>query len=115
MLLVPVVITLGLMTAKATRRGQQHGDAATASPPMPWFVLGFVALVLVNSLVSIPPAPHHVLVGLTTFLLSVALAAMGLETDIRKLAAKGLRPALLGFAAFLFIATFSLTLIKMIG
>ena len=34
---------------------------------------------------------------------------------IRKLAAKGLRPALLGFAAFLFIATFSLTLIKMTG
>jgi uncharacterized integral membrane protein (TIGR00698 family) len=115
MLLAPVVITLGLMAAKTTRRGQQHGDAATASPSMPWFVLGFVALVLVNSVVSIPPAPHRILVGLTTFLLSVALAAMGLETDIRKLAAKGLRPALLGFAAFLFIATFSLTLIKMTG
>jgi uncharacterized membrane protein YadS len=42
----------------------------------------------------------------------MALAAMGLETDIRKLARKGLKPLLLGAAAWLFIAGFSLTLIK---
>ncbi len=52
-------------------------------------------------------------VTLTTFLLSMALAAMGLETDIRKLRAKGLRPLLLGLASFLFIASFSLALVKM--
>jgi uncharacterized membrane protein YadS len=32
---------------------------------------------------------------MTAFGLSVALAAMGLETDVRKLPAKGLRPFLL--------------------
>ena len=46
---------------------------------------------------------------------SLELAAMGLETSISKLAAKGFRPALLGAFAFLFIATFSLTLIKWMG
>jgi uncharacterized membrane protein YadS len=54
-------------------------------------------------------------VAATTLLLSVALSAMGLETSLGKLAAKGLRPALLGAFAFLFIATFSLTLIKLTG
>jgi uncharacterized membrane protein YadS len=49
------------------------------------------------------------------FLLTTALAAMGLETDISKLYAEGLRPAILGALAFLFIATFSLTLIKFAG
>lgn len=49
----------------------------------------------------------------TTFLLSMALAAMGLETDLRKLRAKGVRPFLLGLASFLFIASFSLMLVKM--
>jgi uncharacterized membrane protein YadS len=44
----------------------------------------------------------------------VALAAMGLETDIRKLTARGIRPALLGALAFLFIASFSLVLIKLL-
>ena len=113
--LVSMVIALGLMTARRAPRGPAGSAAPTARPPMPWFVLGFVGLVIVNSLVTVPPAPHRLLVGLTTFLLSVALAAMGLETDIRKLAAKGLRPALLGLAAFLFIAAFSLALVKFAG
>ena len=82
---------------------------------MPWFVLGFVALVGFNSLITIPAANKIWIASATTFLLSVALAAMGLETDIRKLTAKGVRPALLGALAFLFIASFSLALIKLIG
>jgi hypothetical protein len=40
---------------------------------------------------------------------------MGLETDISKLYAKGLRPAILGAVAFLFIATLCLLLIKLTG
>ena len=63
---------------------------------MPWFVLGFVALVAVNSLIVIPAAPKAAIAAVTTFLLSVALAAMGLETDLNKLAARGMRPAALG-------------------
>ena len=82
---------------------------------MPWFVLGFVAVVGLNSLIAIPAADRASIAAFTTFLLSVALAAMGLETDIRKLTARGIRPALLGALAFLFIASFSLMLIKLFG
>jgi uncharacterized integral membrane protein (TIGR00698 family) len=111
MLLAPVVITLGLMA----RGSNTNANASSARPPMPWFVLGFVALVGVNSLITIPAEAKIWIVAVTTFLLTVALAAMGLETDIRKLLAKGIRPALLGALAFLFIASFSLGLIKLIG
>ena len=48
------------------------------------------------------------------FLLTVALAAMGLETDIRKLRARGLRPLALGAGAWLFISGFSLALIELV-
>jgi uncharacterized integral membrane protein (TIGR00698 family) len=110
MLLAPVVITLGL-----TARGSSKSDVSSPRPPMPWFVLGFIALVGINSLIAIPADAKIWIVAVTTFLLTVALAAMGLETDIRKLLAKGIRPALLGALAFLFIASFSLLLIKLIG
>ena len=113
MLLAPMVIALGLMANRSNSNA--NTDAGSARPPMPWFVLGFVALVGVNSVVAIPPEAKVWIVAITTFLLSVALAAMGLETDIGKLAAKGFRPALLGALAFLFIAGFSLTLIKLVG
>jgi uncharacterized integral membrane protein (TIGR00698 family) len=115
MLLAPMVIALGLIAERNARKSDPAAGASSARPPMPWFVLGFVALVGINSVVPVPAEAKVWVAAATTFLLSLALAAMGLETDIRKLTAKGLRPALLGAFAFLFIAGFSLTLIKLIG
>lgn len=109
MMLAPMVIGLGMLAA----RGARAGEAGSASAPTPWFVLGFVALVAFNSLVTIPAEVKSVLVPATAFMLSVALAAMGLETNVAKLRAKGFRPLLLGFASFLFIACFSLALVKL--
>lgn len=105
MMLAPVVLSLALL---ARRRGSE----ARAKMPMPWFVLGFVALIVVNSVFAIPPAIKSPVGTMTAFGLSVALAAMGLETDVRKLRAKGLRPFLLGLIAFFFISGFSLLLIR---
>jgi len=118
MMLAPVVIGLGF--AARARRGEGHGGEGRGGEgrgrsrpvPLPWFVLGFIALVGVNSVVAVPPALKAEIVTATTFLLSMALAAMGLETDIRKLRAKGFKPFILGSAAFLFIAGFSLMLVE---
>src|SRR5580704_9323228 len=50
MMLAPVVITLG---AVAMRRAAHAADpsASRVAPPMPWFVLGFIAMVILNSIV----------------------------------------------------------------
>jgi uncharacterized integral membrane protein (TIGR00698 family) len=111
MLLAPVVFTL----SARSRYLASHAKTATARPPLPWFVLGFIALVGLNSAVTIPDADRKLIVTVTTLLLTIALAAMGLETDISKLYARGFRPAILGALAFLFIAAFSLLLIKLVG
>lgn len=79
----------------------------------PWFLAGFIAMVLVNSLDLIPRTDKAYLAQATSFLLSVALAAMGLETDFRKLRAKGWKPLLVGAGSWLFISAFSLALIKL--
>jgi uncharacterized membrane protein YadS len=59
------------------------------------------------------PADAHAWIVAATAFLSIALAAIGMETNIGKLTAKGFRPAWLGTLALLFIAGFSLTLIKL--
>jgi uncharacterized membrane protein YadS len=102
-----VVLALGLLARSRTGDGR-------AKVPMPWFVLGFVALITINSLFPVPAAIKSPVGIMTAFGLSVALAAMGLETDVRKLPAKGPRPFLLGLIAFFFISGFSLLLIRMI-
>lgn len=113
MMLAPMVIALGLAARRrAKASGKEHSGAAA---PMPWFVLGFIAMVGFNSVIDVPAEAKSMVVTLTTFLLTMALAAMGLETDFRKLRAKGVRPLVLGLCAFLFIATFSLMLVKLAG
>ncbi|HEY0521951.1 MAG TPA: YeiH family protein [Stellaceae bacterium] len=116
MLLAPVVVVLGFLAAGRRARdgsGRQPG-AARRRAPLPLFVFGFIALIGVNSLGVIGPGVKEAAIPATTFLLTVALAAMGLETDIRKLKAKGVRPLALGAAAWLFISAVSLALIEIV-
>lgn len=112
-LLAPVVLILGVLANR--RQSGANSPTRAAKAPIPWFVFGFLAMMAFNSVVPLHGTLKSAIVSATTFLLSVALAAMGLETHVRKLRAKGLRPLLLGFLAFLFIATFSLGLVKIIA
>jgi uncharacterized integral membrane protein (TIGR00698 family) len=116
MLLAPMILALGHFVSNEQRRGTNIGSvepAARQAVPKPWFVAGFVAMMLFNSLDLIPPADKVYLTQATTFLLAVALAAMGLETDIGKLRAKGWKPLLVGAGSWLFIAVFSFCLIEL--
>ncbi len=110
MMLAPLVIGLGLIAAHKARDG---AVGARKAPPMPWFVLGFIAVMLLNSVISVGPGEKAQIVSLTNFLLSMALAAMGLETDFAKLKQEGLKPLALAACAWLFIGGFSLALVKL--
>jgi uncharacterized integral membrane protein (TIGR00698 family) len=115
MLLAPMILVLGHVIAKE-RRAIDVGSvepAARQAVPKPWFVAGFVAMMLFNSLDLIPQADKAYLTQATTFLLTVALAAMGLETDVGKLRAKGFKPLLVGAGSWMFISVFSLALIEL--
>jgi uncharacterized integral membrane protein (TIGR00698 family) len=108
MMLAPLVITLGAVAAR-----RNNGGESQAKAPLPWFVLGFVALTAVNSIWPLPAAAVAPTKLFTSFLLAMALAAMGLDADIRKLAAKGPRPLMLGAMASVFISLFSLALVEL--
>jgi uncharacterized integral membrane protein (TIGR00698 family) len=111
MLLAPMILALSCIGKFRSGRGEQ---AQRPSVPVPWFVLGFVVMMLVNSIGLIPPLEKVYLIQATPFLLAIALAAMGLQTDIRKLREKGWRPLLVGAGAWFFISAFSLALVELI-
>lgn len=108
--LAPMVVALGVMAARS-----RTDTGPRKSFPMPYFILGFLAAVLVNSVFPIPPAPKAIIVTTTTFLLALALAALGLATDFGKLKAKGMRPLLLCGAGSIFLSVLSLVLVKIVG
>lgn len=115
LMLAPLVIALGLAAARKTRNSAGAGpQPGRAKAPLPLFVLGFLAVVAINSLGIVPHAAKPTLVTATAFLLAMSLAAMGLEMNLRKLRAKGLRPLALGFFSWVFISGFSLALIELL-
>jgi uncharacterized integral membrane protein (TIGR00698 family) len=108
MMLAPMIVALGW---SAMRRRPADGRKQSGAIPMPWFVLGFLALVGINSAITIDPTVRAAVVQLTAFLLTMALSAMGLGADFKKLVAAGPRPLLLGAVSTLFISGFSLVLV----
>jgi uncharacterized membrane protein YadS len=94
---------------------QTQGGSRTGSPPIPWFVFGFLALVLLGDTGWIDPQLRRYANLATQILLTFALAAVGLETDIRRLIAQGWQPLLLGALATVYIALSTLLLALLWG
>ena len=105
-LLAPLILVLGALAARG------GSDTSKAAAPLPWFVFGFIAAVAANSFLPIPAPLLDMTASGTTILLTIALAAMGLETDIRKLWEKGIRPFALGAFGWLFISILAWVLLQ---
>ncbi|MBZ4022671.1 hypothetical protein CKO11_09390 [Rhodobacter sp. TJ_12] len=84
---------------------------STGRAPFPWFVIGFIAMVGLASTGYVPNLITTASGPVTQVLLAMGLAAMGLQTDIGKLRAKGVRPLALGLVASLFIAGLTFVLV----
>jgi uncharacterized integral membrane protein (TIGR00698 family) len=67
---------------------------------IPWFALGFVAVAAANSALVLPHALVTSVVALDTFLLAMAMAALGVTTQVSAIRTAGIKP--LGLAALLF-------------
>ncbi|WDD94074.1 YeiH family protein [Burkholderia sp. FERM BP-3421] len=95
MLLVPVLLILGAWLARSARPG--HGKRKVA---VPWFALGFLALVVVNSLNVLPQSTVHTLNALDTFALTMAMTALGIETRMAQIRAAGPRALTTGLILY---------------
>ena len=71
---------------------------------VPWFIVWFLVAALINSTGLIPAAWHGPIGFVATFLISVALAAIGLGADLVEPARSGARPLALGFVLWVAVA-----------
>lgn len=89
-MLIPVVLVF-MWLFRATRQDQDK----TQVPMLPGFLVGFIALVLINSLGLIPETVSEGLTSLSRWCLVTAIAALGIKTSFQKLAVVGWRPVIL--------------------
>jgi uncharacterized integral membrane protein (TIGR00698 family) len=118
-LMVPVILVVGLWFARSDHReaGPEErrswlGSARKAVPP---FLVGFLALALVNSAGFIPAELADVLTSLSQVLIVLALVGVGLSTSVSGLRQTGLAPFLMGLAVAVMLAVASLALFVAIG
>jgi uncharacterized integral membrane protein (TIGR00698 family) len=102
LMLAPLVMTL--------RFGRRKAEAGNTGAGVPLFVIGFLALVVINSLIALPHELTALAGQVSGFLLAMALGAMGLKTHINGLKAKGWAPLALGAFGAVFISLFTLGL-----
>ncbi|XKE46221.1 YeiH family protein [Halomonas organivorans] len=98
MLLVPFLLIVGQWWMR-----QQAGASAEGGRGglvIPWFAFGFMAMVVFNSLVSLPAPLHDGLVLAGQLSLTMAMAALGYETRLERLRSLGLRPFILALTLF---------------
>jgi uncharacterized integral membrane protein (TIGR00698 family) len=92
------------INAPAANAANATNDAETnAGGPritIPWFALGFVAVTALNSLVALPAQLTAVATAFDTFVLAMAMAALGLSTHVSAIRTAGIRP--LALAGILF-------------
>lgn len=81
------------------RKGKSVGEQLHTGAPgqisFPWFLLGFVAASLIGTYASLPPSWIEVLTFVGSFLLTCAMAGLGLNVSFRTIRAKALRPFLM--------------------
>ncbi|WP_321908640.1 YeiH family protein [Paraburkholderia sp. J11-2] len=107
MLLVPVLLVLGVWLNRAARsKALADGHASHSGArklAVPWFALGFLALVIVNSLHVLPETATHAVNTLDTFALTMAMTALGIETRVSQIRQAGPRALTAGFIIYLWL------------
>jgi uncharacterized integral membrane protein (TIGR00698 family) len=126
--LIPIVIALALLKARRDTRAPTAGDqaafrrrAALRWRALPWrkivplFLVGFVAAAVLTSVGAIPTSAQPGLTSAGVFLITMALAAIGLSLEVSDLRAAGPRPLVLGAVLWVLVATSSLGLQSLTG
>jgi len=105
-LIIPVCLILALH--QAWRHKKHGGGDFSLARIFPWFILWFLAASAVRSTGILPPGWDGSLHFLAEFLIVVALTAIGLSSDLRRMASAGVRPILLGLGVWASVALSSL-------
>ena len=103
--IIPVVLALSLRTV---RRKPVSAERVRLARIFPWFVLGFLAAAVLGTAGVVPAVAGASLAKSGKFLITVAMAGVGLRTNLRRLLGSGWKPLLLGLACWCSVAVVSL-------
>lgn len=97
--IIPTVLVFSFVNLRLKRKGNpdiKHSKVNIAGL-FPWFILGFLAMAMINSLGVIPTEVSTFAKDVSKFLMVTALAAIGLNTSFKDMKKSGVNPMIHGF------------------
>lgn len=104
--IVPITLVLAVYTSRKAKKAAAGSTKAASSSGysfrkvFPWFVLGFLAAALIYTFLPISAPVSAFLVQTGKFLIIMAMAAVGLNTNLKKLLTQSAKPLLLGICCW---------------
>jgi uncharacterized integral membrane protein (TIGR00698 family) len=117
-LIIPICLALALaVAAREKRKLKSQGGLGSFSLAriFPWFILWFLAASAIRTAGLVPTSVQPAIHLLAEFLIVVALTAIGLSANLRRMAASGARPILLGLGVWIAVSVSSLLVQLAIG
>lgn len=117
-LIIPICLVLAIaMAVRAKRASKQSGVTGDFSLGriFPWFILWFLVASTVRTMGLVPVAIQPAIHLAAEFMIIVALTGIGLSANLRKMAAAGIRPILLGLGVWAAVSISSLLVQLVIG
>lgn len=97
-LLVPFLFVLMWWLLRQSHQSDMHQKIT-----MPWFALGFLLVIFLNSFISLPDVLRSWLIEVDQFLLTMAMAALGLTTQLATFKKAGPKAFILGLCVFVWL------------
>ncbi len=120
--IIPTVIIFSMIQLYLVRKKSANSEGKTKQSMnlniqefFPWFIVGFVAMAMLNSLGLFPEALSVFLKDTSKFLMVVALASIGLKTDLSKMKEAGIQPFVHGFLISVLVVIVALGVQYMLG
>lgn len=98
--IIPTVLVFAFINLRIKRKQNIASDSKNKINIwglFPWFIVGFIALAVINSFGLIPSAVSSAAKSLSKFLMVAALAAIGLGTSFKDVKKSGFNPMMHGF------------------
>jgi uncharacterized integral membrane protein (TIGR00698 family) len=109
-MLLPVIVFAVMLARRSA--GADAAAAGPRPPLLPWFAVGFALLVLVNSTGWVPKPLIALGNDASRWCLVAAIAAIGMKTQLKELAAVGWKPVVLMVGETVFLLLLVLALLR---
>lgn len=110
LMIIPVCLILVILQLKKSEK-----KAFSIKKVFPWFILYFFLASVVTSIINLPEAIISYIKMLSTFMISIAMAGIGLSVSIKQFRAIGVKPVLLGASVWFVVAGISLIMQRLLN